>query len=552
MDPRVLKRGVALLCAAVFFASAFPAGVFAAPVAPAAAADVLPAIVGRQANIGPDAYEPDGTTATAKPMPVRSYHTWQPSAGINDDDYMYFDVAVAGTPVFLEICSVPWTLAVTDPMLLVYDSAGSVLGLSDTKFTMRDQDGGFVFIAPSPGRYYVRAFSDDAFGQWGEYYLYGYQGIGRRINGATRYDTAVNVSQLLYSTSGNADPAQGLPRGPMTGIVLANGKRFGDAMTAGMLAAVTGSPLMLAETPNRLTPAMKAELERLARDAYNTGGLSKSAVRPVPGSSVVPVGKIPLYVVGGPASISEALAEELHANPYLGDVIRVGGADRYEVAANVMGRILEIHRSGLISGGPQPVSAAEMTQRYGFIVNGDSPVDVVAAAPVASAMCAPLLLVKKNSLPAATESMLASAGVTDIVVVGGTGGVSAALYDTLSTKFGGRIERIVGVDRYDMCKMLVDFQRDHTTGNYNPNRMIVVSGVAPADAMTVVPLSRHMGYAPVLFTKPRALSHEVREFIDDNKPLTETSYMIGGYASITKPTYNAWSRYGQPFSTNPR
>lgn len=485
-----------------------------------------------------DAYEPDDTSVTAKPMPRVSTHTFHPLGALNDIDWMYFTVAATGTPVLLETYMPPGALNNNDPFIKVYDEIGllnvnpdpfvfdGAIAASDDHIAF-SMDAGMVFVAPHPGKYWVRVQSDDVgYGQWGEYRLYGFKGVARRLAGATRFDTAVAVSQLRTGYAGNAGSGATLFRTtPFTGLVIANGYSVADASAAGMLAAASGSPLLLTDGPNSLTPATLAELQRLARASYGSVGVA-SAMVAGPGQ------KLPLYVVGGRASVSDALVAKLDANPYLGDVVRIAGVDRYSTMAAVMDKIMSLHARR----GPAPAVSVN-TSFTAFVVSGNAPADIVAAAPVANAMCGPLLLSTYGSLPKASTDWIKNNRIQKAVVIGGLGTVNATAYAALETALGSaNVTRVAGTDRYTTCKAAVDWEIAHMDRPINTRRIILVSGSAPFDALTSVPLSYSMQYAPVLLTGPTSLHPTVQQYVNENRPLTMVSYIVGGTGSVSSAT----------------
>lgn len=80
------------------------------------------------------------------------------------------------------------------------------------------------------------------------------------------------------------------------------------------------------------------------------------------------------------------------------------------------------------------------------IVNGTTFPDALSVGPLAAKLNAPILLVGKDSVPAATKAQLTALNPTRIIVVGGTGVVSQACVAQLA-EFG-LVERIAGADRY--------------------------------------------------------------------------------------------------------
>ena len=114
-------------------------------------------------------------------------------------------------------------------------------------------------------------------------------------------------------------------------------------------------------------------------------------------------------------------------------VNRIGGNDRYDVS-------VEISKQNF----PNPVSTV-------YIATGTNYPDALSAAPAAAAAGAPLLLVPSNSLPSSVRSELQRLRPTTIVVVGGPGSVSPAVYTELSA-LATTISRMSGIDRYEASR----------------------------------------------------------------------------------------------------
>src|SRR5690606_14549102 len=90
---------------------------------------------------------------------------------------------------------------------------------------------------------------------------------------------------------------------PTERVFIANGLNFPDALAGGAVAARDGNPILLV-TPGSIPAATRAELERLDPQE--------------------------IVILGETGAVSAAVATELAT--YAGDVIRLGGANRYETA----------------------------------------------------------------------------------------------------------------------------------------------------------------------------------------------------------------------------
>ncbi|GAA2175217.1 hypothetical protein GCM10009846_24260 [Agrococcus versicolor] len=211
-----------------------------------------------------------------------------------------------------------------------------------------------------------------------------------RIEGANRYEVAVNASQLSHPDGAEV-------------VYLASGEVFADGLSAGPAAVQEDAPLLLTQGAT-LTGATLDEIERLAPSE--------------------------IVIVGGPASVSAAVETALGG---LADqVTRIGGADRYEVSRNIADRAFA------------DIGAA-------FLVTGATFADALTAGPAAASIDAPVLLVQgsQQDLDAATLETLDELGVSRTYVAGGPASVSNAIVGALVTE-GLSPQRLSGADRYEV------------------------------------------------------------------------------------------------------
>lgn len=265
------------------------------------------------------------------------------------------------------------------------------------------------FVATQAGTYYVRVRPmHDALGfnkGAGPYEFRAKIGQFSRISGATRVDVATNLSREQFPTNYGTDLAVGQPT-----VVVANGYVFSDALPAAALAYAVDGPLLL--LPRVGVPAsVVAEVRR-----YRA-------------SRVV--------IVGGTGTVTAAQEAALRAIPGVTTINRVGGADRYAVARNI---------------------AAKTNLEYGiapfaFVVNGRKFPDALSASPMSGFNEAPILYSSGFSMDAATLDTIQTLGITDVMIVGGTGSVSTLAENQLKAKLGTtHVSRIGGADRYECSK----------------------------------------------------------------------------------------------------
>ena len=91
--------------------------------------------------------------------------------------------------------------------------------------------------------------------------------------------------------------------------------------------------------------------------------------------------------------------------------------------------------------------AAAPGEQVVYVATGENFPDALGAAPAAALGRAPILLVAKDSIPTATADELMRLDPDRIVIVGGTGVISAAVEAALGA-YAPTVDRIAGADRY--------------------------------------------------------------------------------------------------------
>lgn len=141
---------------------------------------------------------------------------------------------------------------------------------------------------------------------------------------------------------------------------------------------------------------------------------------------------------------------------------RIGGDDRYDVAANV---------SDTFAAPPQEIV---------YVVSGEVFADALAAGPIAYADNAPILLTEGDELSAAAEDQLVRLSPALVRVVGGTSTIRTAVLRRIEEVTGAEVERVAGVDRYDLAAGLL-------TERGPVDTVFLVSGEVFSDALSAGP-----------------------------------------------------------------
>lgn len=202
-----------------------------------------------------------------------------------------------------------------------------------------------------------------------------------RIGAADRFAEAAAISASRFA-----------PEVPS--VYLASGSVFPDALSAGSL----GAPVLLT-TKDSIPDATIAELGRLKPKK--------------------------IIVLGGYNTVSPGVESAL--SMFSSSVVRLGGADRFEVSATV---------SNYSYPPVRPV----------YVASGEVFPDALSASAAAGAFGAPVLLVQKNAVPDAIATELARLKPTRIEVLGGTNTISDGVIATLQKV--APTKRTAGADRY--------------------------------------------------------------------------------------------------------
>ena len=187
---------------------------------------------------------------------------------------------------------------------------------------------------------------------------------------------------------------------------------------------------------------------------------------------------------------------------------RVVGASSYHVAANVAGVTCD----------------SETGSHSVALASGENWPDALAGA----ALDRPLLLTRRDFLPAITRAYLAPCAdhpKAKVIVLGGTAAVSENVAETLRG-MGYRVDRFAGADRYETARRVArTFAPDEIDTVY------LASGVNFADAVAAAPSVTSDN--PLILTTPDELHDEARRFLTDEDRQVASVTILGGTAAIS-------------------
>jgi putative cell wall-binding protein len=255
--------------------------------------------------------------------------------------------------------------------------------------------------------------------------------------GATRYSTAVKVSQTGWDTAKT--------------VLLVNGEAIVDGLTATPLASAKDAPMLLTRA-DAVPDETLNELKRLQAKE--------------------------IILIGGTGVISTKVEASLISQGFA--VTRLGGKTRYETSlliAKSLDNITDVKTAFMAYGWGEP--------------------DALSIAAQAGMQKQPIILTDKNAVPAETLSWLKSEGISNAYFIGGTGVIAPSIINVINNITSQDVShnRISGADRLETnAKVISKFY----PGTDFPTILIAKSETPSlVDALTAGPLAAKMG-APVL------------------------------------------------------
>ena len=302
----------------------------------------------------------------------------------------------------------------------------------------------------------------------------------QRIGGADRYQVAANISRWL-------------PGGDGSKVVVASGEVFPDALSVGPLAAKLGARLLLTRGSS-IPDTVRSELARRSPQE--------------------------ILIAGGPGTVSTAVETELAA---IAPVTRIGGADRYAVAAGVSERF----------------QSTEVV-----IASGELFSDALSAGPLAAKLGAPLLLARTDALPQATADALARLAPQTITVLGGPDTVGDEVVAEMARLTGASTVRIGGADRYEVAAgVATRYFSDAKTA-------VLASGLVFPDGLSGTPLA-HAYSAPILLSKGTCAPSYTLDALAALPSPAHRVY-LGGPSSVTSGPFTCGGQAFRPSVLPPK
>lgn len=291
-----------------------------------------------------------------------------------------------------------------------------------------------------------------------------------RVAGADRYATSAAVAKMFSAP---------------TDLILASGEpgHTVDALAASYLAGLKGAPILLTHlntTPQSVMDQIKAS------------------------------GAKSIFIVGGTGAISAAQEQALKDAGYT--VNRLSGADRFGTAADI------------INHGNKSATA--------LVATGLTFPDALGGGALAYAAGLPMALVRTDSVPADTLAALKNAGVTQVIILGGEGAVSAKVVAQLAAEGITVKDRIGGANRAATSAMLADYEiKNYGFTNTQAN---IASGYAFGDGADALGGAAFSGSkkTPLLITKNATQADELAAWLQANAKTVAGGYVFGGPGAV--------------------
>jgi putative cell wall-binding protein len=269
-----------------------------------------------------------------------------------------------------------------------------------------------------------------------------------------------------------------------------------DPLPSAGLVWAYDAPLFLVN-PNAPTPVVNAAIQEISASSGAT---------------------VTVHVVGGTTALPQARIDEIEAavaGPLEIDRLRTDG-DRFDMAATIAERVGDEWESRNGTGtAPERVLLANGFDQNAFF-------DALALSAVSASEGYPILLLKKDEVPTATDAALTSIDPTETIVAGGPVVVSNALVSSLGAT------RWWGADRYETA---VDIAENAVARGWLERKLVGISASLPDALGDGGPLGRQDGIS--LLTRADTLSPATKAWLETYGDEVEDCFIFGGPVAVS-------------------
>ncbi len=231
-----------------------------------------------------------------------------------------------------------------------------------------------------------------------------YQDVEQSASSVNAYYSAASAAEVAFPPASTTS---------VGALVVASASQWGDQVTAASLAGAVGGPVLLVSS-NSLPSITAAEIKRLKPQR--------------------------VYVLGSTKTIKSSVTRAIGA---LGtQVTRIGGSDRYQVAANALATTL--HRD----------MDAKHPANVVYIVSGEEPAEALSIAPILAKTGRPVLFSRSKGMSSYVMRRLHWTGVKHVIILGGTKVIKSSVQKTLKKKHY-KVSRIGTSDKYATSRSIL-------------------------------------------------------------------------------------------------
>lgn len=192
---------------------------------------------------------------------------------------------------------------------------------------------------------------------------------------------------------------------------------------------------------------------------------------------------------------------------------QVVGSDRYDTAAKLSRENFESSDTVILA-------------------NGLALADGLAITPLASYIKAPILLVRKDSIPTQTIDEIKRIGAKNIIIVGGETVVSNNINKELNKIGIQNIKRLAGNNRYETSLEIAKFI---DSNYYNIEDIVVSNGLTEADAMSIAAIAARKNM-PIILSNSKEIGESTYTWLKGQN--LRNSYIIGGETALSNNVLN--------------
>ncbi len=306
----------------------------------------------------------------------------------------------------------------------------------------------------------------------------------KRLGGSTRYTTAVTIAKDAYPGWVG-----------VTHVVLASGEDAAqpDALTAAGLAGVLDAPLLLVPYSS-------------------VNNAVENAIRAMPAG-------VKVHIIGGSGSaVSTNVERQVRGYANVASVDRVAGSTRYGTAAAVARRMkVEL------------VAQGETLPTTTMITNGNFPAamfDALTASAISAHNHFPVLLVKNDSVPGETSSVLSELGLTQRYIIGGPTSVNSSV----ATRLGvAASHRIAGPTRYSTA---TEAAKRAKAEGWLSNVIVGLAAQVPDAATGGAYMGKNDG--ALVYVTATSVPRDTDRYLTDASASIESAVVFGGTTSVSE------------------